>query len=264
MLLNVGIFVVRISHFLLLLVHYPGKMDYNPPYSVFPLGDTALIIDFGNRMDEAINKKVLNLFHHLQKAAHPHICDLVPAYGSLTVYYDVVAIYQKIEKEKTAFETMAEWIEQIHQAAEKTMQKNRLIEVPVCYAPCFAPDLPHIAEQKKLNAEEIIQYHTSKTYRVYMIGFLPGFAYMGEVDEKIAVSRKPQPQKVSAGAVGIAGKQTGIYPLESPGGWQIIGRTPLRLFEKEREKPVFFESGDEIKFYSITEDEYKNYQSRNT
>ena len=237
-------------------------MDYKLRYAVFPLGDTALIIDFGNRVDEGINERVLRLFQRLRKAAHPHVTDLVPAYSSLTVYYDVTAVYQHKDQDKTAFETMAEWIEQIDQTEEEISTGNRVIEVPVCYAPCFAADLPYIAEQKRLKPEEVVHCHISRIYRVFMIGFLPGFAYMGEVDEKISVSRKQQPRKVAAGSVGIAGRQTGIYPLESPGGWQIIGRTPLRLFEKEREKPVLFESGDAIKFYSITEDEYKDYQSR--
>ncbi len=240
-------------------------MNPYQPYSVFPLGDAALLIDFGNRIDEDINKKVLGLFHCLKKKAHPYIIDLIPAYSSLAVYYDVAAVYQKKEKDTTAFETMADLIEALSRTQEPIREeKSRTIDVPVCYAPRFATDIHYIARQKNICVEEIIQLHTAKTYRVYMIGFLPGFAYMGQVDERIAVPRKPEPQNVLAGAVGIAGPQTGIYPLDSPGGWQIIGRTPMRPFDKDKEQPVVFEPGNQIKFYSITEDEFAHYQTGHT
>jgi inhibitor of KinA len=230
------------------------------PYSIFPLGDMGLIIDFGNKIDEGINKKVLQLFHQLKKHSHSCIIDLVPAYSSLAVYYDVCAVYQKRKEDKTAFETMADLVEEWMNEEEQILpQQNRLIEVPVCYSEKFATDIQYISQQKDICVEEIVQLHASKTYRVYMIGFLPGFAYMGPVDDRIAIPRKPQPQNVAAGAVGIAGNQTGIYPLDSPGGWQIIGRTPMKLFNKNKNQPVAFEPGDEIKFYSITEDEFANY-----
>jgi inhibitor of KinA len=240
-------------------------MNPYQPYSVFPLGDAALLIDFGNRIDEDINKKVLGLFHCLKKKAHPYIIDLIPAYSSLAVYYDVTAAWQKKEKDTTAFETMADLIETLSNTQEQMREeKNRTIDVPVCYAPRFATDIDYIARQKNICVEEIIQLHTAKTYRVYMVGFLPGFAYMGQVDERIAVPRKPEPKNVLAGAVGIAGSQTGIYPLDSPGGWQIIGRTPLKPFDKDKEQPVVFEPGNQIKFYSITEDEFAHYQTGHT
>ncbi|MGN6164603.1 MAG: 5-oxoprolinase subunit PxpB [Flavisolibacter sp.] len=234
------------------------------PYTVFPLGDAGLIIDFGNIIDEATNKKVLHLFHVLKNSSHPYITDVVPAYSSLAVYYNVIAVCQK-KNDKTAFETMAELIEAIIEKNEEApSQQIRLIEVPVCYAPKFSTDIQYIAQQKNISVDQIIAIHTSKTYRVYMIGFLPGFAYMGQVDERIVIPRKPEPQNVVAGTVGIAGVQTGIYPLDCPGGWQVIGRTPLQLFDKDREQPILFQPGDEIKFYSITEDEFAHYQARHS
>jgi inhibitor of KinA len=233
------------------------------PYSIFPLGDTALIIDFGNRIDKDINENVLRLFYQLKDGSHPFIIDLIPAYSSLAVYYDVGAVHQKKAEDQTAFEAMVEVVEKLwNHEQEVSLQPKRLIKIPVCYAAPFATDIQCIAEQKSMAVEEIIHLHTCRTYKVYMIGFLPGFSYMGEVDERIAVPRKPQPQNVQAGAVGIAGTQTGIYPLDSPGGWQIIGRTPLRLFDKEREQPVLLQPGDEIQFYSITENEFTRYQAR--
>jgi inhibitor of KinA len=229
------------------------------PYSVFPLGDSALTIDFGNIISEEINRKVLRLFHHLQLTGDETIIDLVPAYSSLTVYYDVAAFHHH---EKTAFESMADLLEQfLSQTADIPHIKTNYFEIPVCYARAFAPDMEALSEKSELSAEEIIQIHTGKVYKVYMLGFLPGFTYMAAVDDRIAIARKPVPVKLSAGAVGIAGKQTGIYPVASPGGWRIIGRTPVPVFRKENKMPVLFQPGDEVKFYSITEDEFENYKA---
>ena len=133
--------------------------------------------------------------------------------------------------------------------------------IPVCYDDEFAIDLPWIAEQKNLTREEIVLLHSSRQYHVYMLGFLPGFSYMGEVDERIVVPRKPEPLPISAGSVGIAGKQTGIYPLNSPGGWQIIGRTPLKMFNKDNDEPCLLKAGDSVEFYSITIDEFNHIQN---
>jgi inhibitor of KinA len=237
-------------------------MNVYHPYTIFPLGDSALTIDFGNFIYEEINKKVLRLFHHLKNTDHPFIVDLVPAYSSLTICYQL----SSIDRQKTSFETMADIIEElIVNAQDHSESEPNCFRIPVCYSKKFALDVDYLAIKNNLSVEEIIQIHTSKTYRVYMLGFLPGFTYMGEVDERIAIARKPTPRtKVFAGAVGIAGRQTGIYPLESPGGWQIIGRTPLQVFNKNEEQPVLLQPGDEVKFYSISEDEFANYQTGNS
>jgi inhibitor of KinA len=169
------------------------------------------------------------------------------------------------QSEKTAFESMADHLEKLFsENSEIPEQVTRYFEIPVCYSKKFALDIDQLAEQNELSAEEIIYIHTSKTYTVFMLGFLPGFAYMGEVDHRIAFARKPTPIKLFAGAVGIAGKQTGIYPLESPGGWQIIGRTPIKVFKREDKNPVLFQPGDEVKFYPITEHEFENHSSGRT
>lgn len=234
-------------------------MNSYHPYSIFPLGDAALTIDFGNIIQENINKKVLHLFHHLKSLQHPALLDLVPAYSSLTIYYNVLSLQHS---EKTSFELFVEILEKLlSKTSEELEEKANYFEIPVCYSEKFAPDIQYLAEQNELTIEDVMTIHTSKTYKVYMLGFLPGFTYMGEVDWRIQIARKPSPVKLPAGAVGIAGKQTGIYPLDSPGGWQIIGRTPVRIFSKDKEHPVFFQPGDEVKFYSITEDEFENYQA---
>ena len=231
------------------------------PYSIFHLGDSALTIDFGNVIGEEINQKVLLLFHHLKKLQLPFITGLVPAYSSLAVFYDVTSV-RRMYPGQTAFDSLSDIINDMRVNLEGTIVvPSRTIEVPVCYSMKFAPDAGMITELKNISLKEIIELHTSRTYRVYMLGFLPGFAYMGVVDERLATPRKETPRTmVAAGSVGIAGNQTGIYPMDSPGGWQIIGRTPMLLFDKEKEQPVLFEPGDEIKFYSISEDEFANYQ----
>jgi inhibitor of KinA len=238
-------------------------MSIYHPFSIFPLGDSALTIDFGNRIDDAVNKKVLRLFHKLKNDPQLRVLDLVPAYSSLTIYYELPMV---LDPDKTAFDLMCEKIEVMTQVLDQPEDsKTNLLELPVCYSKRFALDLEALASYNKLSVQEVIRIHTSKTYRVYMLGFLPGFSYMGEVDERISMPRKSEPRlNVFAGAVGIAGKQTGIYPLESPGGWQIIGRTPVSLFRKDDAQPVLFQPGDEVKFYSISEDEFENYQAGNT
>ncbi len=230
-------------------------------FSISRLGDTSLIINFKEIIDEEVNKEVIQLFKSLQNASLNFVKDIVPAYASITIHFDLFIFYQQ-KKQVDALSFFTEEIKRIIEE-EKTTPIDptpNKIKIPVCYSDKFAPDINEISREKKLSANEIIRIHTATTYRVYMIGFLPGFAYMGQVDEKIAMPRKAQPRNVvEAGSVGIAGLQTGIYPFDSPGGWQIIGKTPLKLFNKEKELPVLLKPGDEIQFYSITEDEFKNY-----
>ena len=231
------------------------------PFTIFPLGDSALIVEFGNVISEAVNRRVLALYEALQSLSLPYLTDLVPAYSSLAVHYDTVALVQALDEERSAFETVSEMVRELLERKDESREKaeSRHFKVPVCYAPRYGTDLEEMARNKGLSIEEIVRLHTAGTYKVYMLGFLPGFAYMGEVDERLAVERRAEPRPVSAGAVGIAGRQTGIYPLDSPGGWQVIGRTPLKLFHKKSDHPVLLAPGDTITFYSITEDEFAHY-----
>ncbi len=236
-------------------------MSATPLYSIFPLGDNAILIDFGNELNENINQKLLAIFRKIKDQNIPGVLDVVPAYSSLTIHYDVMKIFEKA-RGKAVFEFITDQVKKIvEDDTEISFEENRKISIPVCYDEEFGIDLSYLANEKNLSVEHVIQLHTSKTYRVYMIGFLPGFAYMGAVDEKIQIARKGNPRiKIEAGSVGIAGAQTGIYPLQSPGGWQIIGRTPLQLFNKEKAEPVLLQPGDEIKFFSISKHEFRNYQ----
>ena len=234
-------------------MNYPGF-----PYRIFPLGDAAITVDFGNCIDETINKEVIARFNQLQQQPLSGMIEVVPAYSSLTVYYDVMALKKKIPLHQTVYEWVRQQLEErLKQPVQQNQIKERLLNIPVCYDEEFALDIQQLATTKNISVDEVIQIHTAKPYKVYMLGFLPGFAYMGEVDEKIAMPRKPQPVNIAAGSVGIAGKQTGIYPLASPGGWQIIGRTPLKLFDVGREEPTLFRAGDTVQFYSINKNEFE-------
>ena len=239
-------------------------MEPQPAYKILPLSDVSLIVDFGNVIDESINKLVHAVFYQLQKDPIPGMIEAVPAYSSLTIYYDVLLIRKKFSGQQTAFEWISGKVKE-HLSKDRIQfeEEGAFIRIPVCYDKEYGTDLDFIALLNQISIEEIIHLHTSALYRVYMLGFLPGFAYMGMVNEKIAAPRKQFPAPVEAGSVGIAGRQTGIYPLRSPGGWQIIGRTPLNLFDKEKENPTLFKSGDTIQFYSITKNEFENSKSGN-
>ena len=232
------------------------------PYRIFPLGDSALTIDFGNTINQSINKEVIARFKELQQVPLPGIIEAVPAYSTLTIHYNVLLLRKLIPAATTVFEWMKEKLEEkLKIPAPQSILIERLVRIPVCYKDDFSPDIQELATAKNISIAEVIQIHTSSDYKVYMLGFLPGFAYMGEVDEKIIMPRKPQPQNVVAGSVGIAGKQTGIYPFTSPGGWHIIGRTPLKLFDATREEPVLLKAGDTIQFYEINEKDFFHIQN---
>jgi inhibitor of KinA len=217
------------------------------------------LIQLGNLIDDGLNGRVLKLYPRLRSLG-PFILDVVPAYSSIAVYYDVLLLHTA---GKTAFEKMQELLQQVlNTETDNTEATGRALRIPVCYNAKFAPDLAELAGGKGLTEEEVIYLHTATAYRVYMIGFLPGFPYMGKVNERIAAPRRSSPRtSIPAGSVGIAGEQTGIYPLSSPGGWNIIGRTPVRLFDKDRPEPVLLQPGDAVQFYSITEDEFNDQQS---
>ena len=229
-------------------------------YHIFPLGDSAITVDFGNTIDEMINRKVISLFDWFSKNSFAGLKEIVPAYSTLTFHYNITVINKIIPKEISVYDWVKTEVEKrIDTARETADVEGSLVDIPVCYETLFAPDIEQLARSRNISIDEVIQLHSSGTYRVYMLGFLPGFAYLGQVDEKIAMPRKPRLASVTAGSIGIAGLQTGIYPFASPGGWQIIGRTPLNLFDVTKEDPALLKTGDTVRFYSISSHEFANY-----
>jgi inhibitor of KinA len=226
---------------------------------IFPLGDSAITVDFGNQISEQTNDLVLSLAKSFEENRFAGFIETVPAYSSLTIFYDVFKFRKNNRNFETAFDFVCAEIERaLLETTEKERIGERLVEIPVCFDSEFAPDLNFVAAEKNLLPEEVIEIFLSETYRVFMLGFLPGFAYLGEVAETIATPRKQTPRlQVAAGSVGIAGRQTGIYSLCSPGGWQIIGRTPLAMFDPENQPPTRLQAGDKVRFYRIAKTDFQ-------
>lgn len=227
-------------------------------YTICPLGDSAATINFGNVIDMTVHKKVVGLYRKLLKYPIKGMIEAVACYASVTIYYNPIAVGAKIG---FAFEQVRRQLEAIVMKPEPTEETpGRQITIPVCYDKECAPDLKEVAAWAGLNADDVIGLHSSQQYHVYMVGFLPGFAYMGNVPASIAMPRKAQPEKVAAGSVGIAGIQTGIYPLDSPGGWQIIGKTPLKIIDVAQQPPCMFNTGDIVHFKPITRRELESFE----
>jgi len=229
-------------------------------YRIFPIGENALTVDFGSEISAELNDRVLSLAEFIGKNSFTGFVELVPAYSSLTVFYDLVQVRKTYRQFPNVFSAVKNFVETALENLPKISKREPdLIKIPVCYEMEFAPDLEFVARCAKLTTAEVIKIHTSTIYRVFMIGFLPAFAYMGEVDTRITAPRRANPRtKIEPGSVGIAGRQTGIYPLASPGGWQIIGKTPLQMFRPERKKISFLKMGDMVNFFEIGSDEFKN------
>jgi inhibitor of KinA len=232
------------------------------PYHIYPCGDHAITIELGVEIAVSINQKVIALFHYLTKNPLEGVKDIIPAYTTLTLVYDT-SLLKKKYPEISVYERMSLRLQQIvEQVTTEVASASVTVKIPVCYDLSLAPDIASLAEIHQLTTAEIIQLHTGKTYRVYMIGFLPGFAYMGPVDKKIITPRRSEPRKwVPAGSIGIAGEQTGIYPFDSPGGWQLIGRTPVRIFDPGKREPCFLQPGNQVEFYSIPIAEFAKLQN---
>ncbi len=226
------------------------------PYSIVPLNESAAIISFGNRIDPTINQRVISLYQSLQHRSFHGFIESVPAYSSLAVFYNTGEVIQNKGNLTSAFGFVKEFLENaLLQMPPAEMLENRIVEIPVLYS---GQDLIFVAASHQITPDEVIAIHTATTYRVFMIGFLPGFPYLGIVDARIATPRKSSPRtSVPPGSVGIAGFQTGIYPQPSPGGWQLIGKTPVKIFDKQKTTPCLFKPGDSVRFYPIDQNEFE-------
>ena len=217
---------------------------------IFPLSESSLIVEFGSEISVELNERAIALADHLHADPFPGYIESVPCYASTAVFYDLLTVKREFPDASTAFDAVQELIRSVLKSVRpKNDREHRQIAIPVSFTDNNALDLPFIAESASLSQSEVIDIFTSATYRVYMLGFLPGFTYMGEVDERISVPRRQAPRlKVPPGSVGIAGRQTGIYPFESPGGWQILGRTNTNIFLPNNDPPCLFRPGDQVRF----------------
>lgn len=230
---------------------------------IISLSESAMLITIGKSIDPEVHQYLMQLKERIEANPFKGFTETVPAYNSLAVYYNPAEITKTADTIAASVEKRLRGILNTIIPTIKQSNNSAINSIPVCYDEEFGIDLKELSETLQLSIEEIIQLHNSRIYKVYMLGFTPGFAYMGTIDKKMITQRKKQPRlKVEAGSVAIAGNQTGIYPLASPGGWNIIGRTPLQLFDKKKELPFLLKAGDEVKFNPITKEEFNHWAMR--
>ncbi|MCP3738474.1 5-oxoprolinase subunit PxpB [Rossellomorea sp. BNER] len=232
-------------------------------YQLHPLGDQAIIIDFGNDINEETQQSVKTVVTLLEDHPPEWMIEYIPAFTTVALFYNPMKVplhnnstipYSIICEEIKKFLSNITSLKQI---------ESRIVEIPVCYGGEFGPDLEEVARHNGLSTEDVITIHANGDYLVYMIGFAPGFPYIGGMNERIATPRKATPRfKTPEGSVGIAGKQTGVYPIETPGGWQLIGKTPLKLFRPHEVQPSLLLAGDKIRFKPISLDEYRELEAK--
>lgn len=220
-----------------------------PAPRIVPAGDASLVIEFEELIDPRVNARVVALAQAIRDTALPGVLEVVPAYRAIAVYFDPL---------RTDADRLTPSMNALVSVPVRAPRSGtHAITVPVCYGGSFGPDLSTVAAFAGLSEPDVVGVHVATRYRVFMLGFTPGFAYMGIVNPRIAAPRRETPRvRVPAGSVAIAGRQTGVYPFDSPGGWQIIGRTPLRPCDFTRSMPFLFAAGDQVRFQPIAADEF--------
>jgi len=232
---------------------------------IVPLGDSALIVRVRDRFDDVPDKtltEVLRTFRRLQDAAIPGVIELAPAYTTVAVFFDPMVVANAASELNPPLDWLTERVRAAIAGAGRSRRAAaspvRLVEIPVCYDPEFALDLENVAHHAQVSSREVVDLHSAAEYRVSCIGFVPGFPFLAGLPRKLSTPRRATPRKeIPAGSVGIGGAQTGIYPLRSPGGWNLIGRTPLRLFDPAKNPPALLRAGDRVRFRVITREEFE-------
>jgi inhibitor of KinA len=234
---------------------------------MFPFGESAVRVQFGSGIHPDLHRKVKALADLLDRYPFPGMIECVSSYASVTVFYDPMKVRNlntggaKGEDRGSSYDKVTSAIEQIAAKTDRLAgAPPRVVEIPVCYGGAFGPDLEVVAEHNKLTTDEVIELHSSGQYLVFLIGFAPGFPFLGGMSERIATPRRSSPRMaIAPGSVGIAGMQTGVYPIQTPGGWQLIGRTPLQLFLPNDNPPSLLQSGDTVRFRPISLKQYEAY-----
>lgn len=225
-----------------------------------PLGDRSLLIHLGDSIDEATHQLVRAVWARLTATPPVGLIEIVPAFASVAAHYDPAAVPNggAAGSDRAPYERFSDAVLGVLVDLDPAaVAEPRRVEIPVCYGGAYGPDLDDVARRHSLTPDDVVRLHSGATYHVYMLGFDAGFAYLAGLPSDIATPRRPEPRtSVPAGSVGIGGSQTGVYPLPSPGGWQLIGRTPLRLFDATRESPTLLEVGDEVVFRPIAANEF--------
>ena len=219
------------------------------------MGDQALIVEFGERIDPALSAYIAAIARRLRDSLPIGVFDIVPAYSTLALHYDPAAVGAGSSPYEALAEIIGTWLKT---QSVDAAPAGRLVEIPVCYGGTFGEDLETLARNRRLSVDEAIAIHSGTPSHVHMLGFVPGFAYLGGLDARLETPRRDTPRaRIPAGSVGIGGEQTGVYPLETPGGWQIIGRTPLPLFAPDAVPPCLLNAGDTVRFVPISAQEFE-------
>ena len=227
---------------------------------IYQISENAVTIEFGHAINETLMQRISRFNQLLNKTPFPGMLGIVPAFTTLSIFFDPLQIINNVGLTgKTCYQKVSGYLQSLKEDDQSlSASADTPISIPVCYGGDFGPDLGYVADFHHMTVNEVIRLHTSAIYQVYMIGFIPGFAYLGGLSDELETPRKESPRNaVPAGAVGIAGKQTGIYPLQTPGGWQLIGQTPVKLFNAGREQPSLLKAGDRVKFDSISLDDFE-------
>lgn len=227
------------------------SFDSNITYPrILPTGDRALSVEFGDKIDEEINSRLMGFIKRMSDQKIEGIEEFVPSFRAVLIHYNPALVpYKKMVSLINDF---------LSKDDHESIKEKRIVEIPVCYEGECAPDINFVAEHAGMSVKEVIELHSSKSYLVYMLGFQPGFPYLGGLDERLITPRLADPRlKIEAGSVGIGGAQTGLYPMGSPGGWQIIGRTPVKCYNPDREISIPYKAGDYIRFVPVSAAEYE-------
>jgi inhibitor of KinA len=233
-------------------------------FHIQPLSEHAIIIEFGNEISEITLRKVRAFTSHLDKNPFPWIIEYVPAFTTVTILYDPIRVLKIQRDGQLPYGYVFMQISQLISSLKiNQISPPRVVSIPVCYGGELGPDLDFVAKYNEITTDDVIHIHSKHEYTVFMIGFAPGFPYLGGMSKKIFAPRKSTPRlKIPAGSVGIAGNQTGVYPIETPGGWQIIGQTPLELFCPDDDPPSLLSAGDIIKFDPISYQEFIRWKGK--
>lgn len=240
-------------------------------YDVSPMGDSCALLRLGEGINENTHRLVMEAVRQIEAEPFAGFVECVPAFASVAVHYQPVAVWSSRTREETASSSVFEIVHGrltrlldglLEDAARSSQVSSRTVTIPVCYGDQYGPDLEQVAEYCGLSSQQVIDLHSGGLYLVYMIGFAPGFPYLGGMPQQIAVPRRKTPRTIiPAGSVGIAGGQTGIYPSATPGGWQLIGRTNKKLFRPEADSPSLLQAGDRVRFLPITADEFESWSN---
>lgn len=229
-------------------------------FNISQISEFSALIEFGEEISEDINKKIRTFCEYIDKNPFEGFVEYIPYFTNVSINYNPLKI-----RNNSPFKFIKATLEEILLNLDfSSSYEENIVEIPVCYGSEFGPDIEEVAKINNLSVEEVIKIHTEGRYLVYMIGFAPGFPYLGGMSEKIAAPRRETPRlAIPAGSVGIAGMQTGVYPIETPGGWQLIGRTPVKMFDFEGKPQSLLKSGDIAKFYPISYEEYMKLKEGN-